>query len=94
MWPSSPTIYVEEILSDFTNDRQQTAEAMARLRIAGFSESNMFDALVDTEQRMQDIEGRKAIVLISSGIDTFSKLTLTRPAVRYRTPAFRSTPSA
>jgi VWFA-related protein len=65
----------EEILSDFTNDRQQTAEAMARLRIAGFSESNMYDALVDTEQRMQEIEGRKAIVLISSGIDTFSKLT-------------------
>jgi len=65
----------EEILSDFTNDREQTAEAMARLRIAGFSESNMYDALVDSAQRMQDIEGRKAIVLIASGIDTFSKLT-------------------
>lgn len=64
-----------EILSDFTTDRQQTAEALARLRIAGFSESNMFDALVDTAKRMQDIEGRKAIVLISSGIDTLSKLT-------------------
>ena len=35
----------------------------------------MFDALVDSAQRMQDIEGRKAIVLIASGIDTFSKLT-------------------
>jgi Ca-activated chloride channel family protein len=64
-----------EILSDFTVDRQQTAEAMARLRIPGFSESNMFDALVDTAHRMQDIEGRKAILLISSGMDTFSKLT-------------------
>jgi len=64
-----------EILSDFTNDRQQTAEALQRLRIAGFSESNMFDALVDTAKRMQDIEGRKAILLVSSGIDTFSKLT-------------------
>jgi Ca-activated chloride channel homolog len=64
-----------EILSDFTTDRQQTAEAMARLRIPGFSESNMFDALVDTARRMQDIEGRKAILLISSGMDTFSKLT-------------------
>jgi Ca-activated chloride channel homolog len=64
-----------DMLSDFTTDRQQTAEALARLRIAGFSESNMFDALVDTAQRMQDIEGRKAIVLIASGIDTFSKLT-------------------
>lgn len=64
-----------EILSDFTNDRQKTAEAMQRLRIAGFSESNLFDALVDTEQRMANIEGRKAILLIASGRDTFSKLT-------------------
>jgi Ca-activated chloride channel family protein len=64
-----------EILSDFTTDRSQTGDAMARLRIAGFSEANMYDAVVDTAQRMQDIEGRKAIVLISSGIDTFSKLT-------------------
>jgi len=64
-----------EILSDFTADRQQTAEALSRLRIAGFSESNLFDALTETAQRMQDIEGRKAIVLIASGIDTFSKLT-------------------
>ena len=64
-----------EILSDFTTDRQQTAEAMSRLRIAGFSESSLFDALTETAQRMQDIEGRKAIVLIASGIDTLSNLT-------------------
>jgi VWFA-related protein len=64
-----------EYLSDFTTDRQQTYEAMQRLRIPGFSEMNMFDALVDVAQRMQDIEGRKAIVLVSSGEDTFSKLT-------------------
>lgn len=64
-----------EILSDFTTDRQKTAEAMSRLRIPGFSESNMYDALVDTAHRMQDIEGRKAILLIGSGMDTFSKLT-------------------
>jgi Ca-activated chloride channel family protein len=64
-----------EMLSDFTTDRQKSYEAMQRLRIAGFSESNMYDAIVDTAQRMQDIEGRKAIVLISSGMDTFSKLT-------------------
>ena len=64
-----------EMLSDFSTDRQQTYDALQRLRFAGFSESNLYDALVDTAQRMQDIEGRKAILLISSGIDTFSKLT-------------------
>jgi VWFA-related protein len=64
-----------EILSDFTTDRQKTMEAMQRLRIPGFSESNMYDALADTAQRMSNIEGRKAILLISTGRDTFSKLT-------------------
>ena len=64
-----------EILSDFTTDRMKTQEAMQRLRIAAFSESNLYDALVDTAERMSSIEGRKAIVLIASGRDTFSKLT-------------------
>jgi Ca-activated chloride channel family protein len=64
-----------EILSDFSSDKRKAYEAMQRLRIPGFSESNMFDALADTEDRMSAIEGRKAIVLIATGIDTFSKLT-------------------
>jgi len=63
------------ILSDFTNDRTKTMEAMQRMRIPGFSESNMFDAITDTADRMSKIEGRRAILLIASGIDTFSKLT-------------------
>jgi len=64
-----------EILSDFSTDKRKAQEGMARLRIAAFSESNMFDAITDTAERMKDLEGRKAIVLISSGMDTFSKLT-------------------
>jgi len=64
-----------EILCDFTNDQGKIQDALQRLRIPGFSESNMFDALVDTAQRMSSIEGRKAILLIASGRDTFSKLT-------------------
>lgn len=73
-----------EILSDFTTDRRQTQEALQRLRIAAYSESNLYDAVVDTAERMSEIEGRKAIVLISSGIDTFSKLTFdkTRKALQ------------
>src|SRR5215467_12735079 len=64
-----------EILSDFSTDRQKAYEAMQRLRIAAFSESNLYDAVTDTAERMKDLEGRKAIVLIASGVDTFSKLT-------------------
>jgi VWFA-related protein len=64
-----------EILSDFSADRGKTQEALSRLRIAAFHEANLFDAVTDTANRMQAIEGRKAILLITSGIDTFSKQT-------------------
>ncbi len=63
-----------EILSDFSTNRLKTRAALQRLRIAAYSESNLYDALVETAERMSDIEGRKAIVLIASGRDTFSKL--------------------
>ncbi len=64
-----------EILADFTTNKQEVYAAMQRLRIAAYSEANLFDAVTDVAERMADIEGRKAIVLISSGIDTFSKIT-------------------
>ncbi len=62
-----------EILTDFTTDRSKIQEALSRLQIAAWSESNLYDAVTDTADRMSAIEGRKAIVLIASGIDTFSK---------------------
>ena len=64
-----------EILADFSTDKRAAQDAMRRLQIAAYSESNLYDALTDTADRMSGIEGRKAIVLISSGMDTFSKLT-------------------
>jgi Ca-activated chloride channel family protein len=63
-----------EILTDFTTDKAKVRDAMQRMTIPAFSEANLYDALTDTADRMSGIEGRKAIVLISSGIDTFSKL--------------------
>ncbi len=64
-----------EILTDFTTDKMKVREGLDRLKIAAFSEANMFDAVTDTAERMSEIEGRKAILLITSGIDTFSKIT-------------------
>jgi VWFA-related protein len=64
-----------EILSDFSTDKRAAYEAMRRLQFAAYSESNLYDAVTDSADRMKDIEGRKAIVLISSGVDTFSRIT-------------------
>jgi len=63
-----------EILTDFTTDRAKVQEAMQRLNIPAFSEANLYDALTDTADRMSGIDGRKAIVVVTSGIDTFSKI--------------------
>lgn len=65
----------DTILSDFSPDKRKAEEALSRLRIPGFSESNLFDAVTDMADRMSGIEGRKAILLIASGVDTFSKIT-------------------
>jgi VWFA-related protein len=64
------------ILSDFTNNKQVIAESLNSLTMPGFSETDMFDALYETLDRVSRIEGRKYIILIGTGRDTFSKLTL------------------
>lgn len=61
---------------DFTQNKDEVRQAVYRLFVPGFSESNVFDALLDTTDRMRDVKGRKAILLLASGIDTFSKHTL------------------
>ena len=63
------------ILQDFTQNRYEVIQALDRLRIPGFSEINLYDALSFTIDRMKDIQGRKAILVICTGFDTFSKLT-------------------
>lgn len=64
------------ILVDFTQDKRAVYGAINQLRIPGFSETNLFDALYDTLDRLDRVEGKKYIILVTTGVDTFSKLTL------------------
>ena len=64
------------ILCDFTNNQQVVARALSSLVIPTFSDTDMFDALYATLDRLSRVEGRKYVMLIGSGRDTFSKLTL------------------
>jgi VWFA-related protein len=65
-----------QILVDFTQDKRAIMGALNMLRIPGFSERCVFDALFDTIDRIDRIDGKKYIILVSTGKDTFSKLTL------------------
>ncbi len=64
------------ILVDFTQDKREVVAALNQLRMPGFAETNLFDALFDTLDRTDRIEGKKYIILVTTGVDTFSKLNL------------------
>jgi VWFA-related protein len=65
-----------QILTDFTQDKRQVYESLNALTIPGFSETDMFDAVYSTLDRLSRIEGQKYVVLIASGYDSFSKINL------------------
>jgi Ca-activated chloride channel homolog len=62
--------------ADFTQDKNEVRDALRHLYYPGFSESNLFDAVLDTVDRLKDVKGKKSILIIASGFDTFSKHTL------------------
>jgi VWFA-related protein len=69
------------IVSDFTQDKKQILEGINILgnevyMPMAFQETSIFDALNEGLDRLSRIEGQKYIVLIASGVDTMSKLTL------------------
>jgi VWFA-related protein len=61
---------------DFTQNKDEVIQGLYHLYFPGFSESNVFDAILDTVDRLKDVKGKKSIVLLASGVDTFSKHTL------------------
>lgn len=64
------------ILTDFTQNKSVVMNALNTLTIPTWNETNLFDALYTTLDRLNRVPGRKYIVLVGSGIDTFSKITL------------------
>jgi len=61
---------------DFTQNKDEVRSAIYHLYFPGFSESNVFDALLETTDRLKDVRGKRSILLLASGVDTFSKHTL------------------
>ena len=64
------------IAVDFTQDKGKIMnEANISLYFQGFAESALSDAVVFVLNRMRDVKGKKAVVLLSTGLDTFSRTT-------------------
>jgi Ca-activated chloride channel family protein len=62
-------------LADFPQAHPSLDAVAAGIPAPGFQEAKLFDAVATILDRMGTVEGRKAVLLISSGIDTFSHAT-------------------
>jgi Ca-activated chloride channel homolog len=63
------------ILSDFTQDKQKLYDTLRRFNYPAFLESNLSDALIFALDRVEETEGKVAVLLVSTGLDTFSRAT-------------------
>jgi VWFA-related protein len=61
---------------DFTHNKVEVRDALSALSYPGFSEANLFDAIAYTLEKLEHVKGKKSILLITTGIDTFSQNTL------------------
>ena len=61
---------------DFTRNKAAVQDALYSLGYPPFHETNLFDAVIDTLDRLQPIQGKKSVLLITTGYDTFSEHTL------------------
>jgi VWFA-related protein len=66
-----PTVRV-----DFTRNRAAVQDALSTLSYPQFHEANLFDALIDTLDRLQRVKGKTSILLVSTGANTMSQSTL------------------
>jgi len=66
------------VVQDFTKDKGAFHSSIAALKsgTAMSAETNLFDALCDTLDRLETMDGRKYLVLVSSGRDTSSRKSL------------------
>lgn len=66
-----PTIAV-----DFTHSKVELRDALQRLSFPDFNEINLYDAIFETLDRLDPIKGKKAVLLVATGANTFSSHSL------------------
>ena len=62
------------MLTDFTQNKAEIFGAVNRMDVPSSREINTWDALYDTIDRLDGIQGHKYIILVGTGLDTFSKI--------------------
>jgi len=61
---------------DFTHNRMEVQDTLRTLGPPFFHEANLFDALIETVDKLERVRGKKSILLIATGSNSFSANTL------------------
>jgi len=61
---------------DFTQDKRAIDQAIRELGYPTFREAVLFDAILETLDQLRDVKGKKSILVLATGFDTFSKHNL------------------
>lgn len=61
---------------DFTRNKAEVQQTLGSLSYPQFHEANIYDAIIDTLDRLDRVKGKKAILVISTGADTMGQSTL------------------
>jgi len=64
-----------EPVAAFTPVTETLDSLFYKIAAPGVSEANLYDALITVLDRMKTVKGRRGVILVSSGVDTFSKAT-------------------
>jgi len=63
------------LVTDFTKNKNMILGGLQSLRNPTTSETGFFDAVIDTLQKLDKVDGKKAIFLMSTGLDSISSHT-------------------
>lgn len=69
---------------DFTQDKRAIDQSLRTLGFPSFHEAVLFDAVLETIDQLRDVKGKKSILILSTGFDTFSKHTLDQTLTRLK----------
>ena len=84
-WVAFKTFDLKTTLQvDFTQNKNEVLQAIRSLFFPDFSEATLFDAIIETLDQLRDVQGKKSILVLATGFDTFSKHTLDQTLKRLK----------
>lgn len=84
-WVAMVTFDIKsKVQVDFTRNRYEVRDALNTMGFPQFREANLFDALIDTLDKLDKVRSRTSVLLLSTGANSFSASTFDDVLARLR----------